>query len=33
MVAIQEHLNEKVLKNTKHVNIELGTVRIEIDDR
>ena len=33
MVAIRKYLNEKVWKNTKHVNIELGVLRMERDER
>ena len=33
MVAMQEHLNQKAQKNTKHVNIEFGTLRMERDER
>ena len=33
MVARREHLNEKVRKNAKDVNIELGALRIERDER
>ena len=33
MVAMWKHLNEKVRRNTKHINIELGALRTEIDER
>ena len=33
MVAMREHLNEKVRRGTKQVNIELGTLRMERDER
>ena len=33
MVAMREHLNEKVGKNTKDVNIDFGASRIERDER
>ena len=33
MVAMREYLNKKVRKNTKDVNIELVTLRMERDER
>ena len=33
IVAMWEHLNEKVRKNTKDANIELRALKIERDER
>ena len=33
MVAMREHLNEKVRKNRRDANIKLGALRMERDER